>query len=71
MTEQEERNGLTWRALNREGCELGRATKRDLERVVVKVNCLETKIDRLTWALVGAAITFGTAAIMLALNLVL
>lgn len=63
-------NGLTWRTLNREGCELGRATKRELEDMAGKVRCLESKIDRLTWALVGAAITFGTAAIMLALNLV-
>jgi len=64
-------NGLTWRTLNKEGCELGRATAKELDDVIKKVGCLESKIDRLTWALVGAAITFGTAAIMLALNLAL
>ena len=64
-------NGLTWRNLNKEGCELGRATKVRLSETVEKVSCLEKKIDKLTWSLVGAAITFATAALMLALNLVL
>jgi len=31
---------------------------------------LKHKIDRLTWTLAGAALTFGTAAVMLALNLI-
>lgn len=64
-------NGLTWRNLNREGCELGRATKRELDDTVKKVSCVEKKIDRLTWAMVSAAIGFGTAALMLGLNLAL
>ena len=74
-------NGLTWRSLNKEGCEVGRATKRDLAALeqatekelsdlTEKMKCMESKLDRLTWALVGAAITFGTAALMLALNLI-
>lgn len=74
-------NDLTWRSLNREGCEVGRATKRELsaleqatnkelDDLTDKVKCMESKLDRLTWALVGAAITFGTAALMLALNLI-
>lgn len=66
-----EGNGLTWRTLNREGCELGRATAKELEDTKAKVSCLEKKIDRLTWAMVSAAIGFGTAALMLALNLAL
>jgi len=32
---------------------------------------LKHKIDRLIWALAGAALTFGTAAVGLALNLIL
>ena len=63
-------NGLTWRNLNREGCEMGRATKREVRDLAEKVHCMESKIDKMSWALVGAAITFGTAALMLALNLV-
>ena len=63
-------NGLTWRNLNREGCEMGRATRRQVDDLSEKVRCMESKLDKMTWALVGAAITFGTAALMLALNLI-
>lgn len=69
MSAQEPQDNLNWRELNREGCELGRATKIELDRTVVKVGCLEKKIDRLTWAMVSTAIGFGTAALLLALNL--
>ena len=63
-------NGLTWRNLNREGCEMGRTTRIQVDDLSEKVRCMESKLDRLTWALVGATITFGTAALMLALNLI-
>lgn len=62
-------NNLTWRTLNREGCELGRSLQRAVEEQDVAMKDLAKRVDRLTWALAGAAITFGTAAVMLALNL--
>ena len=63
-------NDLTWRSLNREGCELGRITQKELSDLAERVRCIESKIDAMTKALVGAALTFGTAALMLALNLI-
>jgi len=62
-------NGLTWRALNKEGCEIGRFLEKQVLELDRTVDKMSSKMDRLTWALVGAAITFGTAAVMLALNL--
>ena len=62
-------NGVTWRTLEKEGCGYGRLTQERLARMDKTVNDLKRKMDRLTWALTGAAITFGTAALMLALNL--
>jgi len=32
---------------------------------------LKHKIDRLTWTLAGAALTFGTASVVLVVNLIL
>ena len=64
-------NGLTWRNLNREGCELGRATKRELERCKSQVGAMEKKLDRMFWALAMSAVGLATSAILLALNLVL
>lgn len=62
-------NGLTWRSLNREGCEQGRLLTGRVEQMDETVHSIQGKLDRLTWALVTAAIGFGTAAVMLALNL--
>ena len=62
-------NGLTWRALEREGCGYGRLVGERVSRMEVSVDEVKKRVDRLTWALAGAAITFGTAALMLALNL--
>lgn len=64
-------NGLSWRSLNREGCELGRLLQPRIEALESDVSGIKRKIDRLTWALVTAAIGFGTAAVMLALNLLM
>ena len=68
MTETTQ-NGLNWRTLNREGCELGRGLTRQVEQMDETMKTIQLKLDRLTWALVTAAIGFGTAAVMLALNL--
>lgn len=62
-------DGLTWRSLNKEGCEQGRMLTGRMEYMEETMHSVQTKLDRLTWAMVTAAIGFGTAAIMLALNL--
>ncbi len=62
-------NAVSWRTLEKEGCGYGRVTMGRLERMEKTVEDLKKKLDRLTWALAGAAITFGTAALMLAVNL--
>jgi len=59
-----------WKELSREGCEFGRSARLRLESVEADVGELKRKLDRLTWSLVATAISFATAAIMLALNLV-
>lgn len=64
-------NDLTWRVLNREGCEYGRRLALELERMDERMDECARKLDRMTWALVTTAIGFATAAIMLALNLLL
>lgn len=63
-------NGVTWRTLEKEGCGYGRRVLERVQRLEGSVDEVKGKVDRLTWALVGAAITFGTAALMLALNLI-
>jgi hypothetical protein len=63
-------NTLTWRALNREGCEQGRLIKVRVDKLESKITKTCDKVDKLTWALVGFSITFGTAALLLALNLI-
>ena len=70
MSDPQGNNMITWRALNREGCEMGRTTKKEVGDLSRKVKDMESKIDAMTKALVGAALTFGTAALMLALNLI-
>lgn len=62
-------DGVTWRELADEGCAFGKSLRRDVTRMERSMEDVKHKVDRLTWALAGAAITFGTAAIMLAANL--
>jgi hypothetical protein len=57
------------RVLDKTGCIYGQHISERVDEVDEKVKGIEKKIDKLTAALVGAAITFGTAAVMLALNL--
>lgn len=64
-----EDDAVTWRTLEKEGCGFGRALHERMGRMEESVDDVKKKVDRLTWALAGAAITFGTAALMLALNL--
>ena len=60
---------VTWRTLELEGCGYGRLTEQKVCSMEKDVSDFRKRMDRLTWALVGTAITFGTAALMLALNL--
>lgn len=43
--------------------------EQDGDRLDVKIDALKRTLDKVLWALVGAAITFGTAALMLVINL--
>jgi len=74
---QEGGNGVVrWRSLDREGCQYG---VRMLDRVGhvegkvddigEEVNDLKRKMDRTFWALVMAAVAFGSAALMLGVQL--
>jgi len=57
------------RVLDRAGCLYGQHLQEEMETMRETAEELKQKIDRLTWALAGAALSFGTAAVMLALNL--
>ena len=57
------------RVLNGSGCLFGQANREKLNELKTEVAGVEKKIDRMTWALVSAAIGLMTAAVMLALNL--
>jgi len=57
------------RVLDREGCLYGQQVGERLEALGERMDRLEKKIDRLTWSLVSAAVGFGTAALMLGVNL--
>ena len=57
------------RVLDREGCVFGQHLGGEFEELKKRIDVLERKLDRLTTAMVMASITFGTAALMLGLNL--
>lgn len=57
------------RALDRGGCIYGQRVVQRVGTLEGRMERLERKIDRLTWSLASAAVGFGTAAVMLALNL--
>ena len=57
------------RVLDREGCVFGKHLAGEYEEMKKRMDVIERKLDRLTTAMVGASITFTTAALMLALNL--
>ena len=62
-------NIITWRALNREGCEMGRATKKEVAAMADSMNEMRSKLDKILWALVAAAIGLAVSAVGLLLNL--
>ena len=62
-------NAITWRALNREGCEMGRATKREVLALSAQLDKLTSKLDKVLWALVATSLGFVGAAVGLLLNL--
>lgn len=57
------------RCLDRGGCLYGQHLSERMDGMDEEVKSIKSKIDKLTTALVGAAITFGTAALMLGINL--
>lgn len=57
------------RVLDRVGCLYGQGLEKRMERMEEYQEKFEQKIDRMTWALAGAALSFATAALMLGLNL--
>lgn len=57
------------RVLDRAGCLYGQRLEERMDKVEQLHDELKGKIDRMTWALVSAAVGLGTAAVMLALNL--
>jgi len=57
------------RCLDKGGCLYGQHVGERMDAMDERVEGIESKIDKLTTALVGAAITFGTAALMLGINL--
>jgi hypothetical protein len=83
MTEAQQHNGrATWRELDKEGCAYGRHISDKFEKLEHDVEDSRTELKRglerlddrqnkLTWAIVGAAISVGTAALLLGLNLAL
>ena len=62
-------NAITWRALNREGCEMGRANKREMATMTGNMDKMQAKLDKILWTLVVAAIGLAASAVGLVLNL--
>ena len=62
-------NVITWRALNREGCEKGRAIRKELDTMTGSMDKMQAKIDKILWALVVSAIGLAVSAVGLLLNL--
>jgi hypothetical protein len=58
-----------WRELDREGCEHGRLLAQRVGTLEKGFEDVNKKLDRLIWLAAGAAISLGTSAFLLALNL--
>jgi len=69
MSDPQGNNVITWRALNREGCEMGRAAKKELTAMSQGMDKLQAKVDKILWTLVVAAIGLAVSAVGLLLNL--
>jgi len=57
------------RVLDKEGCLYGQQIAKDVSRLCKKFDTLTEKVDKLASRLTGAAIAFGSAAILLAINI--
>lgn len=57
------------RVLDVKGCLYGQANRKEVGILRTEVEGIKGKLDKMTHALVAAALTLGTAAIMLGLNL--
>ncbi len=68
MTDSNGDNGYP-RVLDEKGCLHGRGTRDRVDELAERMKELEKKIDRLIWALTAASVSFATAVVLLALNL--
>lgn len=73
MTEHNTTGAPTWRELDREGCVYGRHTTEQVDKLADRfdecIKDIRAAQSKVTWALVGFAISFGTAALLLLVNL--
>lgn len=63
-----EENGYP-RCLDRNGCIFGQGVEERVLKLEGQMEQVGRKIDKMTQALIGAALTFATAAVMLGINL--
>jgi len=63
-----EENGYP-RCLDRGGCIFGQGVEERVVKLETQMEAVGRKIDKMTTALLGAALTFATAAVMLGINL--
>jgi hypothetical protein len=70
MGRGDEDNGYP-RVLDAEGCVFGRHVMEEVKRIGDQYKELRKEMGKVKASLVGAAVAFGSAALMLALNLLL
>jgi len=63
-----EENGYP-RCLDRAGCIFGQGVEERVGKLEEQMEQVGRKIDKMTTALIGSALTFATAAVMLGINL--
>lgn len=59
------------RILNGDGCLYGRHLMERVIEMEKRLDCFESKLNKILWALVAAAIGFGSSAVFLGMNLAL
>ena len=57
------------RCLDRSGCLFGQGVEERVVKLEQQMEQVGRKIDKMTQALIGASLTFATAAVMLGINL--